>query len=60
MRLIGGAFAALGNGPLIANASMALLDGCLAAGIFTAVILDTTARWWWTDPLAAGLVAIAA
>jgi divalent metal cation (Fe/Co/Zn/Cd) transporter len=51
---------ALGNRPLIANASMTLLDGCLAAGVFTALILDTIAGWWWTDPLAAGLVAIAA
>lgn len=51
---------ALGNRPLVANASMTLLDGCLAAGIFTALILDTTAGWWWTDPLAAGLVAVVA
>ena len=51
---------ALGNRPLIANASMTLLDGCLAAGIFTALILDTTAGWWWADPLAAALVAVVA
>jgi divalent metal cation (Fe/Co/Zn/Cd) transporter len=51
---------ALDSRPLIANASMTLLDGCLAAGIFTALILDTTAGWWWTDPLAAGLVAVIA
>jgi hypothetical protein len=34
--------------------------GSLAAGIFTALILDTIARWWWADPLAAGVVAIVA
>jgi divalent metal cation (Fe/Co/Zn/Cd) transporter len=51
---------ALGNRPLIANASMTLLDGCLAAGIFTALILDTVVGWWWSDPLAAALVAVVA
>jgi divalent metal cation (Fe/Co/Zn/Cd) transporter len=51
---------ALGSRPLLANASMTLLDGCLAAGIFTALILDTIAGWWWADPLAAGVVAIVA
>jgi divalent metal cation (Fe/Co/Zn/Cd) transporter len=51
---------ALGSRPLIANASMTLLDGCLAAGIFTALILDTIAGWWWSDPLAAALVAVVA
>ena len=51
---------ALGNRPLIANASMTLLDGCLAAGIATPLILDAIAEWWWTDPLAAGLVAVVA
>jgi divalent metal cation (Fe/Co/Zn/Cd) transporter len=50
----------LGNRPLVANASMTLLDGCLAAAIFAALILDAVAGWWWTDPLAAGLVAIVA
>jgi divalent metal cation (Fe/Co/Zn/Cd) transporter len=51
---------ALGSRPLLANASMTLLDGCLAAGILTALILDTIAGWWWADPLAAGVVAIVA
>ena len=51
---------ALNSRPLVANASMTLLDGCLAAGIFTALILDTIAGWWWADPLAAGVVAIVA
>jgi divalent metal cation (Fe/Co/Zn/Cd) transporter len=51
---------ALRNRPLIANASMTLLDGCLAAGILLALILDLVVGWWWTDPIAAGVVAIAA
>jgi len=50
----------LGNRPLVANAFMTLLDGCLAAAILAALILDTVAGWWWTDPLAAGLVAVVA
>jgi len=50
----------LGNRPLVANASMTLLDGCLAVAILAALILDTVAGWWWTDPLAAGLVAVVA
>jgi divalent metal cation (Fe/Co/Zn/Cd) transporter len=51
---------ALNSRPLLANASMTLLDGCLAAGIFTSLILDTIAGWWWADPLAAGVVAVVA
>jgi divalent metal cation (Fe/Co/Zn/Cd) transporter len=51
---------ALGNRPLVANASMTLLDGCLAASILAALILDSAVGWWWTDPLAAGLVAVVA
>ena len=51
---------ALGNRPLVANASMTLLDGCLAAGILTALILDSVVGWWWTDPVAAGFVAVVA
>jgi divalent metal cation (Fe/Co/Zn/Cd) transporter len=51
---------ALNSRPLLANASMTLLDGCLAAGIFTALILNAIAGWWWADPLAAGIVAIVA
>jgi divalent metal cation (Fe/Co/Zn/Cd) transporter len=50
----------LGNRPLVANASMTLLDGCLAAAILAALVLDAVAGWWWTDPLAAGLVAVVA
>jgi len=51
---------ALGNRPLIANAAMTLLDGCLAAGILIALILDTSAGWWWARPVGSGLVALIA
>ncbi len=51
---------ALKNRPLLANASMALLDGGLAAGILAALILDSAFGWWWADPVAAAIVALAA
>jgi divalent metal cation (Fe/Co/Zn/Cd) transporter len=51
---------ALGNRPLVANGMMTFIDGCLAAGVLLALVLQTTAGWWWTDPLAAGVVAIVA
>jgi len=44
----------------VANPWRALLDGCLAAGILTALILDSVVGWWWTDPVAAGFVAVVA
>ncbi len=49
---------ALGNRPLIANARMAAIDGMLAAGILLALALDALLGWWWSDPLAAGVVAL--
>jgi divalent metal cation (Fe/Co/Zn/Cd) transporter len=51
---------ALENRPLIANASMTLIDGCLAAGILVALGTQRFFRWWWTDPLAAAVVAVIA
>jgi divalent metal cation (Fe/Co/Zn/Cd) transporter len=51
---------ALGNRPLVANGTMTYIDGCLAAGILLALALQAIAGWWWTDPLAAGVVAIVA
>jgi divalent metal cation (Fe/Co/Zn/Cd) transporter len=51
---------ALGNRPLVANGMMTFIDGCLAAGILIALGLQMVAGWWWTDPLAAGVVAIVA
>ena len=50
----------LGNRPLIANASMTFIDGCLASGILVALVVDRLFGWWWADPLAAyGVAAIA-
>ena len=51
---------ALGSRPLVANASMTFIDGCLAAGILAALAADRLAGWWWADPLAAGVVALVA
>ena len=51
---------ALGNRPLVANAAMTLLDGCLAAGVLAALIVDAALGWWWVDPAAAGLVSLVA
>jgi divalent metal cation (Fe/Co/Zn/Cd) transporter len=47
-----------GSAPLAAEASMTLVDGCLATGILTALALNTAAGLWWADPLAAALVAL--
>jgi divalent metal cation (Fe/Co/Zn/Cd) transporter len=51
---------ALDNRPLVANASMTFIDGCLAGGILAALALNATLGWWWADPLAAGIVAVIA
>lgn len=50
----------LDNRPLVANASMTFIDGCLAGGILTALALNAAVGWWWADPLAAGIVAVVA
>ena len=47
------------SAPLRAEASMTFLDGCLATGILTALILNAALGWWWADPAAALLVAAA-
>jgi len=47
----------LGSRPLLANARMTFLDGCLAAGVCTALVADLVLGWWWGDPLAAAVVA---
>lgn len=44
---------ALVSGPLLANATMTLLDGALAAGVLAALVLDQVVGWWWADPVAA-------
>ncbi len=45
--------------PLLAEASMTFLDGCLATGILVALALNMAAGWWWADPAAALLIAAA-
>lgn len=49
--------AELGSETLHAEAAMTLLDGCLATGILTALVLNAWLGWWWTDGAAALLVA---
>ena len=51
---------AIDNRPLVANASMTFIDGCLAGGILIALALNAAFGWWWADPLAAGIVAVIA
>jgi divalent metal cation (Fe/Co/Zn/Cd) transporter len=51
---------ALANRPLIANASMTFIDGCLATGILVALLADRLAGWWWADPMAAAIVGVVA
>jgi divalent metal cation (Fe/Co/Zn/Cd) transporter len=42
---------------LHAEAGMTFLDGCLSTGILTALVLNASLGWWWTDASAALLVA---
>jgi divalent metal cation (Fe/Co/Zn/Cd) transporter len=51
---------ALDNRPLIANASMTFIDGCLATGVLVALLADRLVGWWWADPLAAAVVGLVA
>lgn len=51
---------ALVSPPLLANATMTLLDGTLAAGVLVALVLDQVVGWWWADPAAALAVAAVA
>jgi len=51
---------ALDSRPLVANASMTFIDGCLAAGVLVALVTDRLAGWWWADPIAAGVVGLIA
>ena len=49
--------AQLASETLSAEASMTFLDGCLSSSILVALVLNTTLGWWWTDALAALVVA---
>ena len=46
--------------PYLADARMTYLDGWLATAIQTALALNAIAGWWWTDPIAALIVAVIA
>jgi predicted Co/Zn/Cd cation transporter (cation efflux family) len=50
----------LGSAPLRAEAQMTFLDGVLSTATLVGLALNAYAGWWWADPLAALLVAIAA
>ena len=42
---------------LLAESAMTLLDGCLATSVLTALVLNDVFGWWWTDAVAALVVA---
>lgn len=49
----------LASEPFLAEASMTFLDGWLATSILGALVVNTGFGWWWADPVAALLVAVA-
>lgn len=42
---------------LLAESALTLLDGCLAASVLLALVLNDALGWWWADALAAIVVA---
>lgn len=50
----------LDNQAFLAEARMTYLDGWLATAILAALALNTAFDWWWADPVAALVVALAA
>lgn len=50
----------LGSAPLRSEAAMTFLDGVLSVLTLTGLALNAAIGWWWADPTAALLVAIAA
>jgi divalent metal cation (Fe/Co/Zn/Cd) transporter len=47
----------MGSETVQAEAAMTFLDGCLSSGILAALVLNAWLGWWWTDGVAALLVA---
>jgi divalent metal cation (Fe/Co/Zn/Cd) transporter len=47
-----GTGAALDNPVLKTEGKVTLVDGILAAAVLLGLVLNATAGWWWTDPLA--------
>lgn len=50
----------LDSAPLRSEASMTFLDGILSTATLTGLALNAVMGWWWADPAAALLVAVAA
>jgi divalent metal cation (Fe/Co/Zn/Cd) transporter len=42
---------------LLAESAMTFLDGCLATSVLAALVLNDAFGWWWTDAVAALVVA---
>jgi divalent metal cation (Fe/Co/Zn/Cd) transporter len=42
---------------LLAESAMTFLDGCLASSVLVALVLNDALGWWWTDAIAALVVA---
>ncbi len=51
---------ALGSSPLRSEAAMTFLDGILSSATLLGLALNAVLGWWWADPLAALVVAVAA
>lgn len=52
--------ASLDSEPLAAEARMSILDAALAFGVLLGLGANVVLGWWWADPIAAFLVAVAA
>ena len=50
----------LESAPLHSEAAMSMLDGILATATLIGLALNALAGWWWADPAAALVVALAA
>lgn len=51
---------ALGSAPLHSEATVTLLDGVLSTTTLVGLALNALFGWWWADPAAALIVALAA
>jgi len=51
---------ALGSSPLRSEAAMTFLDGILSSATLAGLALNAVLGWWWADPAAALVVAVAA
>ena len=52
--------ARIGSAPLRSEATMTFIDGILSTATMTGLALNAALGWWWADPAAALVVAIAA